>query len=84
MNSLPLSPFGRLAIGVSRTSIRPGSTFKRYKKPQPELTHWEPGHGEQIWIFNHIVSDQIIYSHKPAMDVRRCYRRARAPGPTRR
>jgi len=37
---------------------------------RPELTGFNPGHGEQIWVFNHLTTDQVILSHEPAMDVR--------------
>ncbi|CAK7274035.1 hypothetical protein SEPCBS119000_005962 [Sporothrix epigloea] len=49
------------------TSARPIVPYKRYRQPKPELTKFAEGHGEQIWIFNHIVTNQIVYSHTPIL-----------------
>ncbi|CAK7217566.1 hypothetical protein SCUCBS95973_003198 [Sporothrix curviconia] len=46
---------------------RPVVHTKRYRQPKPELTKFPEGHGEQIWIFNHIVTNQIVYSHTPVL-----------------
>ncbi|CAK7204942.1 hypothetical protein SEUCBS139899_007704 [Sporothrix eucalyptigena] len=46
---------------------RPVVPYKRYRQPKPELTKFPEGHGEQIWIFNHIVTNQIVYSHTPVL-----------------
>lgn len=72
MNSSPLCAVrivGRLSIGVSRQSIRHGHIY-RYKEKQPQLTGFEQGHGEQIWVFTHIVTNMIIYSHQKFLKVR--------------
>lgn len=72
MNASPASSIvGRLSIGISRVSIRHGHATPRFRPARPELTGFEPGHGERIWIFNNIESNQVIYSHGPAMDVRK-------------
>ncbi|CAK7274648.1 hypothetical protein SEPCBS57363_006271 [Sporothrix epigloea] len=49
------------------TPSRPTVPYKRYRQPKPELTNFAEGHGEQIWIFNHIVTNQIVYSHTPVL-----------------
>ncbi|CAK7227947.1 hypothetical protein SBRCBS47491_006738 [Sporothrix bragantina] len=46
---------------------RPIIPYKRYRQPRPDLTKFPEGHGEQIWIFNHIVTNQIVYSHTPVL-----------------
>lgn len=51
------------------TISRPTVPYKRYRQPKPELTNFAEGHGEQIWIFNHIVTNQIVYSHTPVLRV---------------
>ena len=70
MNASPASIVGRLSIGISRVSIRHGHTKPKFKRYQPELTGFEPGHGERIWVFNNLESNQVVYSHGPVMDVR--------------
>lgn len=43
--------------------------YRRYKEPKPDLTKFPEGHGEQIWIYNHIVTNQVVYSHSPVLRV---------------
>lgn len=75
MNASPASSIvGRLSIGISRVSIRHGHATPRFRPARPELTGFEPGHGERIWVFNNIESNQVIYSHGPAMDSNRALR----------
>ncbi|KLU84259.1 hypothetical protein MAPG_03304 [Magnaporthiopsis poae ATCC 64411] len=61
----------RLSAGLSRVSVRHGSHLARYKKPQPEKSGFWPGHGEKIWVFNNIVTGQVVYSTKPVLDSNR-------------
>ncbi|EJT72608.1 hypothetical protein GGTG_09468 [Gaeumannomyces tritici R3-111a-1] len=69
MNTTPVSAsLLRLCAGLSRISVRHGSHLARYKQPRPELAGFEPGHGEKIWVFNHITTNQIVYSTKPQLD----------------
>ena len=44
--------------------------YKRYRQPKPELTKFSEGHGEQIWVYNNIVTNQVVYSHTPVLRVR--------------
>ncbi|OLN87822.1 hypothetical protein CCHL11_00530 [Colletotrichum chlorophyti] len=74
MNSVAVFRLSQLSIGVSRTSIRHGSTLPRRRVPQPELTKFEPGHGEQIWVYSHLTSNQIIYSHSKQLDSNRAHK----------
>ncbi len=74
MNAVPLTRprlLDQLAIGISRITVRHGHWKPRYKKPQPELTGYAPDHGEKIYIFNHVRSQQVVYSHSPVLNVRR-------------
>ncbi|KIH92152.1 hypothetical protein SPBR_03089 [Sporothrix brasiliensis 5110] len=41
--------------------------YKRYRQPKPELTKFPEGHGEQIWVYNNIVTNQVVYSHTPVL-----------------
>lgn len=59
----------RLSAGLSRVTVRHGSHLARYKKPQPEKSGFWPGHGEKIWVFNNIVTGQVVYSTRPVLDV---------------
>lgn len=70
MNSVPVFRFSKLSFGVARTSIRHGHTRSRRRTPQHELTNFEPGHGEQIWVWSHLTSNQVIYSHTKQLEVR--------------
>lgn len=72
MNTSPASVVGileRLSIGVSRTSIRHYAAPK-YKKKKHHLTGFTPGHGERIFVYNHIETGMIVYSHEPELKVR--------------
>ncbi|KAL8388593.1 hypothetical protein RB595_009084 [Gaeumannomyces hyphopodioides] len=69
MNTTPVSAsLLRLCAGLSRVSVRHGSHLARYKKPRPEDAGFKPGHGEKIWVFNHVTTNQIVYSTKPVLD----------------
>ncbi|KAL1897664.1 hypothetical protein Sste5346_003972 [Sporothrix stenoceras] len=63
----------RLPKPKKPTTIPPKPTtapvvpYRRYKQPKPELTKFPEGHGEQIWIYNHIVTNQVVYSHSPTL-----------------
>ena len=73
MSAVPLSRpsvIDRLAAGVSRISVRHGSSRPRYRKPKPELTGYPEGHGEKIWLFSNVRSKQVAYSHSDVLDVR--------------
>lgn len=73
MNAVPLSrpsTLDRLAVCVSRISVRHSSGRPRYRKPKPELTGYPEGHGEKIFIFSNVRSKQVAYSHFPVLDVR--------------
>lgn len=73
MSAVPLSrplTVDRLAVGVSRISVRHGHYKPRYRKPQPEMTGYPEGHGEKIWIFSNVRSKQVVYSHDRVLDVR--------------
>lgn len=58
----------RLSTGVSRTSIRHYAAPK-FKKKKHNLTGFKPGHGERIFVYNHIENGMIIYSHDPELKV---------------
>ncbi|KAL2752723.1 hypothetical protein ACRALDRAFT_1072583 [Sodiomyces alcalophilus JCM 7366] len=68
MNSIPIFRFSQLSVGVSRTTVRHGHTLPRKRTPHPELTHFPPGWGEQIWVWNHVLLKQIVYSHTKVLD----------------
>lgn len=71
MTTPPASVVGildRLSIGVSRVSIRHASTT-RYKKKNYDWTGFKPGHGENIYVYNHIENGMIVYSHEPSLKV---------------
>jgi hypothetical protein len=73
MSAAPLtrpSVVAQLSAGVSRITVRYGHWRPRYRKPQPELTGYSEGHGEQIWLFDNVRSKQVVYSHSPVLDVR--------------
>ncbi|KAJ0160311.1 hypothetical protein CTA2_8189 [Colletotrichum tanaceti] len=78
MNSVSVFRFSQLSFGVSRTSIRHGhflrSRHRAHRAPQLELTNFEPGHGEQIWVYSHLTSNQVIYSHTKQLDSNRALR----------
>lgn len=72
MNSSPASVVGtldKLSIGVSRVSIRHGSTATRYKKKNYAWTGFKRGHGEHIYVFTHSQTGMIIYSHESSFKV---------------
>ncbi|KAJ4391945.1 hypothetical protein N0V93_005565 [Gnomoniopsis smithogilvyi] len=69
MNTSPASVVGildRLSTGVSRTSIRHYAA-PRLKKKKHYLTGFTPGHGERIFVYNHIEKGMIVYSHEPEL-----------------
>ncbi|KAJ4424280.1 hypothetical protein N0V82_000980 [Gnomoniopsis sp. IMI 355080] len=69
MNISPASVVGildRLSTGVSRTSIRHYAA-PRFKKKKHHLTGFTPGHGERIFVYNHIENGMIVYSHEPEL-----------------
>lgn len=73
MSAVPLSrplTVDRLAVGVSRISVRHGHYKPRYRQPKPEMTGYPEGHGEKIWIFSNVRSKQVVYSHDRVLDVR--------------
>lgn len=72
MNSAPIFRFAQLSLsaGIPRTTVRNGHTWSRRRTAKPELSNFAPGHGEQIWVWHHLTSHQIIYSHTPQLDVR--------------
>lgn len=75
MNSAPVFRISQLAVSVSKTTVRHGSILPRRRVPKPELSNFAPGHGEQIWVWSHLIHNQVVYSHTRAMDVRdRCFR----------
>jgi hypothetical protein len=58
----------KLSIGITRTNARfYSSKKKRKERIEPS---WLPGHGEKIWIFNHILDGMTVYSHAPVLKVR--------------
>lgn len=72
MNTTPASVVGildRLSIGVSRTSLRHYATTKKLRIKKHHLTGFKPGHGEQIFVYNHIETGMIVYSHNPELKV---------------
>ncbi|EFX00148.1 hypothetical protein CMQ_7150 [Grosmannia clavigera kw1407] len=85
MNDLPIRCLRRLAMSgrptvtmaASATSFlgaRAASTFKRFHRPNMELTKFPDGHGEQIWIFDNIATNQVVYSHTPILRNNRALR----------
>ncbi|RYP91013.1 hypothetical protein DL770_002843 [Monosporascus sp. CRB-9-2] len=65
LNSLVTRQLGKLSLGTSLTSVRLNhSRRKRKERVEPEF---EPGHGERIWIFSHILDGMTVYSHKPVL-----------------
>lgn len=73
----PLTSLFRLSAGVSNIGIRHETTWtryrpevsrKRFRQKKVEDAGFQPGHGEEIWVFNHLTTNQIIYSTKPALD----------------
>ncbi|CAN8096582.1 unnamed protein product [Discula destructiva] len=71
MNTSPASVAGileRVTLGVSRTSIRHyAAPPRRFKKKKHHLTGFKRGHGERIFVYNHIENGMIIYSHEPEL-----------------
>ncbi|KAL5612792.1 hypothetical protein BROUX41_004124 [Berkeleyomyces rouxiae] len=65
---------GQLAIGVSRTSVRLGHIRPQWKQPRPDLSGHAPNHGEKIYIFTHIGTDEIVYSHTEVLDVYKAFK----------
>ncbi|KAF3355342.1 hypothetical protein VdG1_04175 [Verticillium dahliae VDG1] len=59
------APPGAGALGFF---LRNGHTWSRRRTAKPELSNFAPGHGEQIWVWHHLTSHQIIYSHTPQLD----------------
>lgn len=76
MNSSPASVVAildRLSIGVARVSIRHGTTAAkptRYRKKNYAWTGFKHGHGEKIYVYNHVNYGMIVYSHDPELPVR--------------
>ncbi|KAI0480386.1 transcriptional regulation of mitochondrial recombination-domain-containing protein [Xylariaceae sp. FL0804] len=58
--------------GVSRTSIRLKSKAKQ-KRPRIEPS-FAPGHGEQIFVYHHILDGLTVYSHTRALNHNRALR----------
>ncbi|KKA31050.1 hypothetical protein TD95_002957 [Thielaviopsis punctulata] len=65
---------GQLGLGVSRTSVRFGHTKPRWKLPRPDLAGHAPGHGEKIYIFTNIATDEIVYSHTKVLNVYKAFK----------
>ncbi|KAI1131657.1 hypothetical protein F5Y10DRAFT_53606 [Nemania abortiva] len=65
---------GKLSIGSAsatpRTSIRLASTTKRRKDERIEPS-FQPGHGEKIFVFNHMLDGMTVYSHNPVLKANR-------------
>ncbi|KAK2732130.1 hypothetical protein CKAH01_02076 [Colletotrichum kahawae] len=59
----------QLSIGISRTSIRHAHLPQR-RKPQHEKAKFPKGHGEQIWVWSHQLTRQVVYSHSKILKVR--------------
>lgn len=70
MNSVPVFRFSQLSVSVSKTTVRHGSVLPRRRTPKPELSNFKPGHGEQIWVWHHVNTEQVVYSHTKNLDVR--------------
>ncbi|KAF7559954.1 hypothetical protein G7046_g4193 [Stylonectria norvegica] len=66
MNAAPRSRLGQLPSFL-RICVRHASTIARGKR-YPKGTVGPEGHGENIWVFGHRRSDQIIYSFEPRLD----------------
>ncbi|KAI6351122.1 hypothetical protein MCOR25_010119 [Pyricularia grisea] len=76
-SSTPLTSFLRFSVGVSRINVRNESTWARYRpdEARKRFRHkkmdeagFSETHGEELWVFNHLTTDQIIYSTKPVLD----------------
>lgn len=64
----------RLALALG--GVRHASRKERDKptpKPPKSTKLPPPGHGERIYIFNHIMANHIVYSFSPVMKVRRFF-----------
>lgn len=84
--ALPVAQLSRLSIGgVTQSSARLAHVVnkeKKMKKRSKRSPEWlaglrsgfKPGHGEQIWVFNHYKMGLTVYSHGPVMKVRRSAR----------
>ncbi|KAF3806274.1 hypothetical protein GCG54_00006036 [Colletotrichum gloeosporioides] len=66
--------FSQLSIGVSRTSIRHGHFMPKRQRPQYKLAKFPEGHGEQIWVWSHQLTRQVVYSHSQIMESHRALR----------
>jgi hypothetical protein len=66
MNIAPSIRRGLPVARISLICIRTASTAAQKGPPGAE----RPDHGEKIWVFSHMLSNQIIYSLKPVLDVR--------------
>ncbi|KAF0327326.1 hypothetical protein K4K61_007702 [Colletotrichum sp. SAR11_59] len=66
--------FSQLSIGVSRTSIRHGHWVPNRQMPQYKLAKFPEGHGEQIWVWSHQLTRQVVYSHSKVMESHRVLR----------
>lgn len=48
---------------------------KAAKKQKPRIEpNFEPGHGEKIWLFNHVVDGLTVYSHSPVLKANKALR----------
>ncbi|KAF3770050.1 hypothetical protein M406DRAFT_320160 [Cryphonectria parasitica EP155] len=56
-----------LSIGVSRTSIRQAHSKTKFRRKKYHLAGFGRGHGENIYVFNHIENGMVIYSHEPRL-----------------
>uniref|UniRef100_L2GAI1 Large ribosomal subunit protein mL67 n=1 Tax=Colletotrichum fructicola (strain Nara gc5) TaxID=1213859 RepID=L2GAI1_COLFN len=66
--------FSQLSIGVSRTSVRHGHFMPKRQRPQYKLAKFPEGHGEQIWVWSHQLTRQVVYSHSKIMESHRVLR----------
>ncbi|PHH55446.1 hypothetical protein CFIMG_000584RA [Ceratocystis fimbriata CBS 114723] len=68
MSAFPASRFsvGQLAL---RTGVRFGHIKPQWKQPRPDLAGHAPGHGEKIYFYTHIGTDEIVYSHTSVLNV---------------
>ncbi|KAF4824038.1 hypotheticall protein [Colletotrichum tropicale] len=66
--------FSQLSIGVSRTSVRHGHFMPKRQRPQYKLAKFPEGHGEQIWVWSHQLTRQVVYSHSKTMESHRVLR----------
>ncbi|TDZ71809.1 hypothetical protein CTRI78_v001772 [Colletotrichum trifolii] len=78
MNSLALNRFQKLSVGLSKICTRHVSEAilakaKQYQMPRRqwpkfEEAKFEKDHGEEIWVYCHELSGQVVYSYTPVKD----------------